>query len=109
MRDLLFHMPKPSPTFDCDDSALLMSQRLSRLGIKSTPILGNLKMDGETFYESDHVWILVDVAGLRIAFDWGTPQFDRQHYEGYTLTSKQLLTFVQQDFVIPEKIPALSP
>ncbi len=94
-----FDMPNPSPEFDCDDSTLLMMERLSTLGIRSTPILGNLKKNGESYQESDHIWLLVNIAGLRIAFDWGEPRFDAQHYEGFAVTPQQLLAFVQQDRV----------
>ena len=102
---LLFRMPQPSGTFDCDDSTALMAKRFNSIGIKTTPLLGNLKVDGESYSESDHVWVLASVAGLHIAFDWGIPYFDKQHYEGYTLTSDQLLFFVNQD-VIAQGLPA---
>ncbi|MDP3879864.1 MAG: hypothetical protein Q8Q07_06130 [Dehalococcoidales bacterium] len=101
IQKLFFVMPRPSPEFDCDDSALLMMERLSSLGIRSTPILGNLKMTGESYQETDHIWLLVEIAGLRIPFDWGQPHFDRQHYEGFTQTYQQLLAFVEQDKISP--------
>lgn len=94
-----FDMPRPSPEFDCDDSTLLMMERLSAIGISSTPVLGNLKKNGESYLESDHIWLLVNIAGLRIAFDWGKPRFGAQYYEGFTVTHQQLLAFVQQDKV----------
>lgn len=92
-----FNMPRPSPEFDCDDGTLLMMERLSALGVRSTPVLGNLKTSGESYLESDHVWLLVDIAGLRIAFDWGQPRVGSQYYEGFVVTYEQLLAFVQQD------------
>ena len=98
-----FDMPRPSPEFDCDDGTLLMMERLSTLGIKSTPILGSLKKNGESYQESDHIWLLADIAGLRIAFDWGEPRFGAQHYEGFAVTPQQLLIFVQQDRVSQSK------
>ncbi len=94
-----FNMPRPSSEFDCDDGTLLMMERLNAIGIKSTPILGSLKKNGESYQESDHIWLLVNIAGLRIAFDWGKPHFDAQHYEGFAVTHQQLLAFVQQDRV----------
>lgn len=103
--NFVFRMPQSSGTFDCDDGTALMAKRLNSLGIKTTPLLGNLKVDGETYSESDHVWVLASLAGVNIAFDWGIPYFDRQHYEGYTLTSDHLLFFVNQDF-IAQGLPA---
>ena len=96
---LYFDMPRPSSEFDCDDGTLLMMERLKAIGISSTPILGSLKKNGESYLESDHIWLLVNIAGLRIAFDWGKPHFDAQHYEGFAVTHQQLLAFVQQDRV----------
>lgn len=103
-----FNMPQPSPEFDCDDGTLLMMERLSTLGIKSTPILGNLKKNGESYQESDHVWLLANIAGLRIAFDWGEPRFDAQYYEGFAVTLQQLLAFVQEDRVSQSNPVSLS-
>lgn len=97
MQRFYFDMPQPSPEFDCDDGTLLMMERLSTLGIKSTPILGSLKKNGESYLESDHIWLLANIAGLRIAFDWGEPRFNAQHYEGYEVTLQQLLVFVEED------------
>lgn len=99
IRMFYFNMPQPSSEFDCDDGTLLMMERLSTLGIRSTPILGNLKKNGESYQESDHVWLLANIAGLRIPFDWGEPRFGAQYYEGFTVTLQQLLAFVQQDRV----------
>ncbi len=105
LKYFVFQMPGFSESFDCDDSALLMVERLSQLGVTATPILGNLKIDTEAYLESDHVWVLANIFGLSVALDWGTPRFDRQHYEGYTLTSPQLLFFVEQDLA---KTPGLN-
>jgi hypothetical protein len=90
-------IPSASATFDCDDSALAMYQHFQSLGIESTPIIGNLKMTGEAYGESNHVWLLVKSGDEEIAYDWGTPRFDRQHYEGYTITLDYLLRAVEQD------------
>jgi hypothetical protein len=88
---------KPSATFDCDDATLEMYRYFQGLGITSTPILGNLYMDGETYGESNHVWLLVNSNDRQIAYDWGTPRFDRQHYEGYAISPDCLLYAVEAD------------
>ena len=88
---------EPSAAFDCDDSALETYRYFQDLGIESTPIVGNLEMDGEEYMESNHVWLLVRSGDLEIAYDWGTPRFDRQHYEGYTISLEYLLYAVEAD------------
>ncbi len=90
-------VPSRSANFDCDDSTLAMYRHFQSLGIESTPIIGNLKMSDEPYAESNHVWLLVKNGGMEIAYDWGTPRFDRQHYEGYTINLDYLLQAVQQD------------
>jgi hypothetical protein len=67
------------------------------LGIEATPFIGNLKMDGEAYADSNHVWLLVKSGGWEIAYDWGTPRLDPQHYEGYEISLGQLLAAVEQD------------
>jgi hypothetical protein len=37
----------------------------------------------------------------KIAYDWGTPRFDHQHYEGYKISLDYLLYVVQQDAKSP--------
>jgi hypothetical protein len=74
-----------------------MSERLYEAGIKTTPILGNLKTTGEEYAASDHVWILAEIAGRHVALDRGVLCLDRQHYEGYLINQHQLLEFVVQD------------
>jgi hypothetical protein len=90
-------LPHASDSFDCDDAALAMYRHFQSLGIEATPIIGNLKMDGETYMESNHVWLLVKCGNSEIAYDWGTPRFDRQHYEGYIISLDFLLSAVAQD------------
>lgn len=90
-------VPEPSPTFDCDDSTLAMYRHFQDLGVDSTPFIGNLKMTGEAYMESDHAWLLVKSGDLEIAYDWGTPRFDKQHYEGYPITIDLLLSAVEHD------------
>jgi hypothetical protein len=87
----------PSADFDCDDSALETFRYFQDLGIESTPIVGNLDMDGEAYMECNHVWLLVRSGDREIAYDWGIPRFDRQHYEGYTISLDYLLYAVAED------------
>ena len=90
-------VPEPSHIFDCDDGTLYMYQYFQSLGIESTPILGNLYAEGEEFLECNHVWLLVKSGGKNIAYDWGEPRFDKQHYEGYTINLEYLLYAVADD------------
>ena len=91
------HVGEPSATYDCDDSALEMYRQFQARGIEATPIVGNLDMNGEAYLESNHVWLLVRSGDREIAYDWGTPRFDRQHYEGYTISLDYLLYAVAED------------
>lgn len=88
---------EPSETFDCDDGTLKMYRHFAALGIDSTPIVGNLDMSGEEYLECNHVWLLVQSGDKRIAYDWGVPRFDRQHYEGYTISLDYLMYAVEED------------
>ncbi len=101
IHDILFRMPAPSGQFDCDDGTLLMLDRLASLGISATPMLGKLTATGETYLESDHVWVLAKIGPFRIPFDWGKVRSGKQYYEGYPITREQLLTFVAQDIQAP--------
>jgi hypothetical protein len=74
-----------------------MAEKLSRIGIESTAIIGNIEKTGETYLESNHIWLIVKIAGQKVAIDRACICLDRQHYEGYTLTRGQLLHFIQQD------------
>lgn len=88
---------RPSPSYDCDDATLAMYRHFHRLGIESTPIVGNLDLTGEEFAQSNHVWLLVKSGDKEIAYDWGIPRFDRQHYEGYSISLDYLLGAVAED------------
>ena len=88
---------EPSPAFDCDDATLAMYRYFQSLGIESTPIVGNLDLEGEDYDKSNHVWLLVKSGDKEIAYDWGLPRFDRQHYEGYTISLDYLLYAVNED------------
>jgi hypothetical protein len=100
-------LPAPSSTFDCDDCALAMYWHFESLGIEATPFIGNLKMDGEAYMESNHVWLLVKSGDSQIAYDWGTPRFDRQHYEGYIISLDSLLCAVAQDQYNSNVLPSI--
>jgi hypothetical protein len=91
------HVSRPSTDFDCDDSALETYRYFHDLGIDAKPIVGNLDMDGEDYMECNHVWLLVRSGDREIAYDWGTPRFDQQHYEGYTISLDYLLYAVAED------------
>ena len=90
-------VPKPSPEFDCDDGTLSMYRHFESLGIESTPIVGNLEVEGEEYMQCNHVWLLVKSGDRDIAYDWGVPRFDRQHYEGYTISLDYLKYAVAED------------
>ena len=101
-------LPESSSTFDCDDGTLAMYRHFESLGISSIPFVGNLDMDGEAYLESDHVWLMVKFGDNYIAYDWGLPQFDRQHYEGYPISLEYLLHAIKEDMVGKDMFP-LSP
>jgi hypothetical protein len=88
---------EPSATYDCDDETLDMYHHFHSLGIDSVPIVGNLEKTGERYGESDHVWLLVRLGGRYVAYDWGSPRFDPQHYEGYTISLEYLVYAIEQD------------
>jgi hypothetical protein len=89
---------QPSSTYDCDDAALAMYRYFQSQGIESKPIVGNLDLTGEAYEDCNHVWLLVKSGDKEIAYDWGIPRFDRQHYEGYTISLDYLLRAVAEDF-----------
>lgn len=94
---LFIDLPGTTAGFDCDDSVLASYLRLESLGIRAIPVVGSLGSTGESYSDSNHVWLWVQVAGLTVAVDWGTPWFDWQHYEGHAVDYPQLLHFVAQD------------
>jgi hypothetical protein len=99
---------KPSATYDCDDATLDMYRHFQGLGIACTPIVGNLDMEGEAYEQSNHVWLLVESGDKEIAYDWGLPRFDRQHYEGYTISLDYLLYAVAEDMQNGSDTPAIA-
>lgn len=94
---LLPDVPAASASFDCDDASLAMYLHFQKVGLSARAIAGNLHENGEDYAEADHVWLLVNVLGREIAWDWGMPCFDAQHYEGYEITLDDLLTAVAAD------------
>ncbi len=90
-------LSEPAPLYDCDDATLAMYRHFRDLGIESTPIVGNLEIENEDYEQSNHVWLLVKSGAQAIAYDWGMPRFDRQHYEGYTISLDYLLYAVDED------------
>jgi len=102
---LFTEVGEPSSAYDCDDDTLAMYRHFEELGIESTPVVGNLEMTGEAYLQSNHVWLLVGSGKNKIAYDWGTPRLDRQHYEGYTISLDYLLYVVQQDLKSPDLLP----
>ena len=96
---------EPTAAYDCDDNTLAMYRHFEELGIESTPVVGNLDMTGESYLQSNHVWLLVGSGPNKIAYDWGTPRLDRQHYEGFKIDLDYLLYVVQQDAKSPDLLP----
>jgi hypothetical protein len=74
-----------------------MYNHFKNMGIEAIPVVGNLEMTGENFTQCNHVWLLVKSGDKQIAYDWGTPRFDKQHYEGFKIDFDYLLYAVQQD------------
>jgi hypothetical protein len=93
----------PSSTYDCDDDTLDMYRYFQGLGFKCTPVVGNLDISGESYAQSNHVWLVVISGSRLVAYDWGEPRYDKQHYEGYKITYDYLLYAVRQD----QKDPSL--
>jgi hypothetical protein len=103
---LFVKMPEPSPAFDCDDGTLEMYRHFQSLGIESTPFIGNLDANGEKYEESNHVWLMVKSGDKNIAYDWGIPRLDRQHYEGYAISLDSLLYAVREDATDKDSLAA---
>jgi hypothetical protein len=97
---------QPSPSYDCDDATLDMYRYFHGLGIETTPIIGNLDLKNEDYDQCNHVWLLVRSGDKEIAYDWGVPRFDRQHYEGYTISLEYLLYAVNEDKTGGDSLPA---
>lgn len=94
---IFIKLPAPSPTYDCDDAAMAMYHHFNDFGIESTPVIGNLDMTGEKYNDSNHVWLLVKSGNREIAYDWGFPRLDRQHYEGYPISIDYLTYAMSKD------------
>lgn len=90
-------LPAPSETFDCDDGALAMYRHFRDAGIEARPVIGNLELDDEGYLDCNHVWLLVRFGEHEIAYDWGLPRLDSQHYQGYEISLDELLAAVAAD------------
>lgn len=91
-------LPRSSPEFDCDDSALYMYEYFTSLGYETRIVMGNLDMTDESFYQSNHVWVWVSTPdGGEISYDWGRVSTDEQHRQGYVITYKELLLAAAKD------------
>ncbi|MCJ7425975.1 MAG: hypothetical protein MUO17_02380 [Dehalococcoidales bacterium] len=100
------NMPIASDNFDCDDSALFLYEYFTSEGYECSIVVGNLEMQDETFFQCKHVWVMVTSSdGKNLAYDWGVPRFDQQHYHGFTLTPDQLKDIVALDLLNFEKSP----
>ena len=98
------NMPAASDNFDCDDSALFMYEYFTSKGYECTIVAGNLEIENETFFECKHIWVVVTPPDKRnLAYDWGVPRFDKQHYHGFELTPTQLKEVVLSDLLRLEK------
>ena len=102
-------VPASSESFDCDDGALAMYDHFLKAGISARPVIGNLEMDDEAYQDSNHVWLLVSFGGREIAYDWGLPRLDRQHYEGYEISLAELQAAVAADMSGGTSLAAASP
>lgn len=91
-------LPKQSPKFDCDDSALYMYLYFTNLGYNVDILSGNLDLDNETFWQCNHIWVVVD-SGIKgyFPYDWGHFNDDEQHYYGYIINYEDLLKSVLRD------------
>lgn len=100
LNPLFLQIPSPSDAFDCDDAALKTIDKFAAIGLKVFPVVGNLAITGEKYSGIDHAWAVIELPFNRVmAFDWGRPEFDKQHYEYYPITRERLLAYVIQDFI----------
>ena len=93
------NMPEETDTFDCKHASLFMHEYFIEKGYECQIIVGNLDLNNETILDCNHTWVLVNKPGedVALAFDWGHPCIDKQHYEGYKISYEQL-----KDGVVPE-------
>ena len=91
-------MPAASDDFDCDDSALFMHDYFTSRGYECVIVSGNLELEKETFPECNHMWVIVMCPNeASIAYDWGSPCYDKQHFEGFMINYEQLKDIVASD------------
>lgn len=91
------NMPEASDTFDCKNSALFMYEYFTEKGYECLIITGNLELKNEDIFDCPHMWVLVKKPGedAALAFDWGYPCVDTQHYEGYPISYEELKDAVE--------------
>lgn len=94
---LLPALPSQSSTFDCKVSTLSMYRHFTNMGFAATPVMGNLNATGERPEDSNHAWLIVNIYGKDIAYDWGHPCFDHQHYEVYPMSLENLRMQISMD------------
>lgn len=92
-----FAVGKPSATYDCDDAALDMVKQCEEEDFEYIIIVGNPKVKNVSCLKCTHVWILVVIDDESYAYDWGHYKYDKQHYEGFTITKEELLKAVELD------------
>jgi hypothetical protein len=100
-------VPEPAAAFDCDDSTLYMYRHFTGLGYESIPVIGNLDITGETITEVNHAWLMVKINDHYLAYDWGEPQYDKQHYEYYPIDHYDLEWLVEADTAASDSVNSL--
>ena len=88
-----------SAIYDCDDATLDAFRFYTERDYPVCIVAGNLARERESRFAVDHVWLLVRFEGGWLPIDWGAPALDRQHFEGYRLTTSQLMLEVRGDFL----------
>jgi hypothetical protein len=100
-------VPEADAVFDCDDGTLYMYRHFTSLGYESIPVIGNLETTGEKITEVNHAWLMVKIDGHYLAFDWGEPRYDKQHYEYYPIDHYDLEWLVEADTAASESVNSL--
>lgn len=83
---------------DCKNAAVYMHTYFDRQGYEVYLVVGNLERDNETLVECNHTWVMVLLhEPYWVAYDWGNPCFDEQHYFGYKVPIESLLTIIEKE------------
>lgn len=76
----------PADYTDCKEAVVYMYNHFDAQGYEVYPVVGNLELIDEELLECNHTWIMVMLYGeYWVAYDWGQPYFDEQHYHGYKM------------------------